>query len=204
VVPLRALLASLPLVGCNAAIVASSVGLLGTGAALNLDCPGYVTVTLHDGQTGAAICGQRVIARSGDRERQGRSCATMALPEGRWQLQAEGGGDPSMVEVERAQNCERWHYAVELDVGPRAHFAFGSSGLASSTSSAPSPSKSARDGDVTSITALPASADEKNFASWRECSRTGISMENDAGSRGKRSSPACGTPGKNSRRSKRL
>lgn len=117
-VPLRALLCLAPLSGCNAAVIGGSVGLLGTGAALSLECPGYVSVALRDGQTGIAACNQPVVARSGDREQRLLTCATVGLSEGRWVLRAEAGGEPTVIDVARAEHCERWVYAVELTVHP--------------------------------------------------------------------------------------
>ena len=196
-------LASVALGGCNAIAIGGTVGVLSAGAALGYECPGYVTVSLRDGASGRELCNEKVVAKSGDRERVLTTCAPQGLPEGRWELRAARGGEGSVVQIEPTPHCERFVYAVELTLDPTAHFASGSYGAASTASSAPSPSKSARGGAVTSTTAGPVSALEKNFASCRVCSRTGISMLNDAGSRGKRSSPSWGTPGMNSRRSKR-
>lgn len=91
---------------------------LGAGAAISYECPGYVALTLRDELTGGELCGETVLARSGDKERRLTSCATMSLPDGRWELRAERGGAPTTVDIERPKGCERWVYDVELTLPP--------------------------------------------------------------------------------------
>lgn len=109
---------ALALGGCDAALVGGSVVVLGAGAVLAHECPGYVSVELRDELTGGLLCGEPVVARSGERQRRLVSCGTTGLPEGRWEIRAERGGAPTTVDVERPKGCERWVYDVELTLPP--------------------------------------------------------------------------------------
>lgn len=115
---LALLLLPLGLGGCNAALVGGTVVVMGAGAAIAFDCPGYVNVRLRDELTGDELCGEGVIARSGDRQRRLVTCATLGLSAGTWELRAERGGAPTSVEVDPPDDCQRWVYAVELSLPP--------------------------------------------------------------------------------------
>ncbi|MBI3205276.1 MAG: hypothetical protein HYZ29_27295 [Myxococcales bacterium] len=118
----------LALSGCNVVAVGGAVGVLSAGAAVAYDCPSYVSVSLRDDLTGQELCGEEVVARDrqGGRERSLTTCATQRLPEGRWELRAERGGEASVLELAPVRGCERFVHSVELTLPAPGHFAPGS------------------------------------------------------------------------------